>query len=156
MFEDLALPQEILGIPELRATGAGLSGGAVQIQAEAVLVKGMCPVCGKVCTKVHQKLQRQVRHLPVFGRPCWIRFAHRQLECEGCGNTFAPPVGFLLTPDAQHTRAYAEWLYERVRGASIKVVAEQEGMAEKTLEGIYYRVAQERDHGRDKQGPEQT
>lgn len=148
--------QEALGIPELKIGGVSLSREGVQIEAEVVLTKGICPQCGKVCTKVHQMLRRRARHLPVFGKPCWIRFTHRQLECEGCGRTFALPLAFLVTPDAQHTRAYAQWLYERVRGSSIKVVAEQEGMAEKTLEGMYYSIGQERDQQRQQEGPVRT
>jgi transposase len=156
MSEEFLFPQDVLGIPELRVTGVQTTREGVILEAEIVLAKGVCPECRTICTKVHQKLHRRVRHLPVFGRACWIRFAHRQLECQGCGKTFAPEVGFLLTPDAQHTRACAQWLYDRVRGSSIKVVAELEGIPERTLQDLYYAVATERDQARHKQGPQQT
>lgn len=145
MAEDVGLIQEILGIPELEVLGVEISPSGLEIRAEVSLRKGLCPGCGEVANRIHEIAPRRVRHLPWSGLPCVLAFDQRRLKCDRCSTTFVPPVDFLVTPDAQHTRAYAEWLFERVRGASIKVVARQEGIPEKTLEGLYYTVGKLRE-----------
>jgi transposase len=141
---DLLILQQVLGIPELHLTGCDVKERTIELRAEMLLSRGICPVCGKVCERLHQYLGITLRHLPILGRACFVDVKTRQLECE-CGKTFSPPLDFVLPEEHHVTWAYAEDLFRRVKGSSIQVVAEAEGIPEKTLEAIYYTVARHRD-----------
>ena len=144
-MSDLLMLQQVLGIPELHLTGCDVKEKTVEILAEVLLKRGVCPDCGEVSERLHQYLERKLRHLPIFGRACWLKVETRQLLCEGCGRTFSPPLDFVLPEEHHVTWGYAEDLFRRVKGSSIKAVAEAEGIPEKTLEGIYFTVARLRE-----------
>lgn len=137
--------QQVLGIPELHLTGCDVKEKTVELRAEVLLRRAICPNCGEVCERLHQYLGRTLRHLPIFGKACLLTVEARQLACDGCGGTFLPPLDFVLPEEHHVTWAYAEDLFRRVKGSSIKGVAEAEGIPEKTLEGIYFTVARHRD-----------
>jgi transposase len=143
-MSDLQVWEQLLRIPELRVLGVEIKGDEVRVRAEVILEKGMCPGCRRVVTKSHQTLRRVIRHLPVFGRPCYIEFTEKQWDCESCG-TFSPALDFVLDQYRRHSTAYGEYLFEQVKGSSIRVEAEKEGIAEKTLEEIYYAVARRKE-----------
>jgi hypothetical protein len=144
VMSELQVWEQLLRIPELRVVGVEIKGEEVRVRAEVIFEKTMCPGCRRVLTQSHQILKRVIRHLPVCGRPCYIEFTERQFECATCG-TFSPQLSFVLDQYRRHSRAYGEYLFARVRGSSIKVEAEKEGLSEKTLEEIYYAVARSRE-----------
>lgn len=144
MFE-LLLLQQALGIPELHLVGVDVKEKTIDIHAEMLTSKAVCPTCSRVCGKAHQYLWRTFRHLPWWGKATSITVRHRQFACEERNKTFAVPLAFLLGEEHHVSRIYADVLFDRVKGCSIKVVAQQEGLPEKTVEGIYFAVARERE-----------
>jgi len=144
-MSELLFLQQALGIPELHLQSAEVKENHVWITAGLMIEKGVCPDCETICTQAHQYLERSVRHLPMWGKTCGITYLEPQMECPQCGRTFVPPAGFLLPRHPHVTREYAQYLFDRMKGNCIKVLAQQEGLPEKTLEAIYYAVAEERD-----------
>jgi len=144
MIEDiLAGFQEALGIPELAVTAIRVEGQQVRIEAEVLLRRSCCPTWGMIAAEIHQRIPREPRHLPLFGKAGVLAYQEFQFRCRPCGQTWIGPLAF-VDPYEGYTKAYQEYLFERVKASTITAVAQEEGLPEKTLEHIYRRVAERR------------
>src|SRR5262249_12669078 len=85
--------------------GIGCTPSAVVIKARCCPATAACPGCGTWSARVHGSYLRQVRDLPVGGRPVLIHLAMRRFVCQNaaCGKvTFAGQVDGL-------TARYQRW-----------------------------------------------
>ena len=75
-----------LGIPDLRVLKTELNGdGELVITVESKKKGTHCHRCGRWISKLHgQEGWVLVRHLPVFGRPSYLRYRPKRYECEEC------------------------------------------------------------------------
>lgn len=62
--------EALIQIPELSVTGYQIQTQAVLIFVEVQVRVGQCAQCGAITREIHQYIDRQVRHLPVAGKPC--------------------------------------------------------------------------------------
>jgi len=144
MIEDILTGfQEALGIRELAVTAIRVEGQRVRIEAEVLMQRSCCPICGRIAHEIHQRIPRELRHLPIFGKACLLAYHEYQFLCPDCGQTWIGPLAF-VDPYETHTKAYQEYLFDRVKASTITTVAEEEGLPEKTLEHLHRRVAERR------------
>jgi len=75
-----------LGIPDVRVLKTEINDrGEVIITIESTKEGTRCRQCGKWITKPHGVDEWvQVRHLPVFGRPTYLRYQPRRYRCTHC------------------------------------------------------------------------
>lgn len=75
-----------LGIPEVEVLGTKLNErGELIITIKSTKKGTKCRWCGRWITKPHGHDEwMQVRHLPVFGRPTYLRYRPRRYRCENC------------------------------------------------------------------------
>jgi transposase len=75
-----------LGIPDLRVLKTELNGrGELIITVESTKKGTHCHRCGRWISRLHgQEGWVLVRHLPVFGRPSYLRYRPKRYECEEC------------------------------------------------------------------------
>jgi transposase len=96
--------EALIQIPELSVTGDPIQSQAVLIFVEVQVRVGQCGQCGAITRAVHQYIDRQVRHLPVVGKPCDLIFQASQLLCRLCRPTWVGPLAF-LSPNRLYTKA---------------------------------------------------
>jgi len=75
-----------LGIPEIQVLKTEINKkGELIITIESTKKGTNCRWCGNWITKSHGHDQWvQVRHLPVFGRPAYLRYWLKRYRCEKC------------------------------------------------------------------------
>jgi hypothetical protein len=75
-----------LGIPDVRVTQTSENErGEIIITLESTKAGTQCRQCGKWITKLHgQDEWVKTKHLPVFGRPTYLRYRANQYQCQDC------------------------------------------------------------------------
>jgi len=101
----------------------------------------ICPDCLKVTTAVHEKENRCVRHLDIWGMKTLVHFPQRRFDCEVCGKPFTENLEWIEAKRRQ-TSAFEMHIYKQVKNKTPrKQVAFQEGLHEATVLEIFKRQA---------------
>ena len=106
--------EALIQIPELSVTGYQLQAQGVLIFVEVQVRVGQCGPCGAITREVHQYIDRNVRHLPVVGKPCDLIFQAYQFLCRLCRHTWVGPLA-LLSPNRLDTKADEQDVADRCR-----------------------------------------
>jgi transposase len=79
----VTLPLDIADVRVLQ-TSVG-EAGEISIMIESTKAGTSCRKCGKWITKVHGREEWvTIRHLPVFGRPSFLRYRPKRYQCQDC------------------------------------------------------------------------
>jgi len=100
----------------------------------------ICPECGQVTQKVHDRKERSIRHLDIWGKRTFVHFQSRRFECESCGNCFTEELSWIESQRRMST-AYELHVYEECRHTDQTAVAEREALHPETVKGIFQRWA---------------
>jgi transposase len=101
----------------------------------------VCPTCGHRSSAIHQSTHRAVRDLPWVGKPVWVEFAARRFWCWRCQHPFQEALSW-LPRCSRLTERYREFVFEQCRRTSIQAVSEQQRLGYRTVERLYYALAQ--------------
>ena len=139
------IPSELLGLPNVKAVSYQITGDErIEVFIESSLEAGVCPECQQVSTQIHDTAELQtIRDLPMWDRQCWLRYAPRRFACATCRNTFVERVAW-REPGFGHTLRYAQHIYQRTRHEDIAQVAQDEGLSQDLVRGIFERGAKKR------------
>ena len=102
------------------------------------------PTCGQLSQEPHQYTHRRVRDLPLAGKLCYLEFTGRRFKCATCGVPFTAVVE-AVAPGGRSTRRFEQSIFEQCRATSIQAVHRRERLGYKAVDGIYYRVAAQRE-----------
>jgi transposase len=134
-----------LDIPDVRVLKTEInSQGELIITIESTKMGTTCRRCGRWINKAHgQDDWVTVRHLPVFGRPTYLRYRPKRyqcVECEGRPTT----TQHLEWHDAGslHTFAYDEHLLLQLVGSTIEEVSIKERVSYDAVLGVLERRIQ--------------
>lgn len=94
----------------------------------------LCSHCGASCSAVHDRVERRVTDLPVFGYPARLLLPRRRVLCPSCG----PRVEALswLGPNARYTNRLAEYTASLLSAMTIQEASGMLGLDWKTVRGI--------------------
>jgi transposase len=146
-MSEYQLLTELLGLANVRAMSYQLlSAERIEVFIESSMDTAMCPDCHQISTHIHDTAERQtVRDLPIWDRQCWLRYAPRRFACTTCHDTFVEQMAW-REPGTGHTLRYGQHIYQRVRRESIAQVAQDEGVSQDMVQGIFDRWAKKRSH----------
>src|SRR4030066_1046405 len=84
-----------LDIPDVRVLSTEINKvGELIITIESTKEGTLCRQCGRVISKRHGYEARSlIRHLPVFGRPSYLRYRPRRYQCLECEDHPPPTEG---------------------------------------------------------------
>ncbi len=102
----------------------------------------ICPGCKKVMSDSYDHKDRCVRHLDIWGIRTFIHFPQRRFECEVCGKPFTESLGW-IDPKRRQTKAFEEYILQRIQKTSCKHVAIQEWLSESTVQDIFKKCVKE-------------
>jgi transposase len=100
----------------------------------------VCPHCGQVTDKVHERKERCIRHLDIWGKRTFVHFPARRFDCERCRKFFTEELSWIESQRREST-AYELHVYEQCRHTDQAAVAEQEALHPETVKGIFQRWA---------------
>jgi transposase len=142
---DLQLFKALLGLANVNVVNYQLlNAERIEVGVESSLDAALCPTCQRVSTQIHDTAELQtLRELPIWGRQCWLRYAPRRFTCATCQATFVERVAW-REPGFAHTVRYAEHIYERTRHQDLARIAQDEGLSQDTVRGIFERWAKKR------------
>jgi len=131
-----------LGIPDIRVlqTEAGERGELI-ITVESTRGGTACRKCGKWITKAHGRDEWvTIRHLPVFGRPSYLRYRPKRYECQDCEGHPTTTQG-LEWQDANspHSFAYDNHILLQLVNSTIEDVSLKEGLSYESVAGALER-----------------
>ena len=133
----------LLDLPGLVVTGLEYYEvqGTLHLLCELTTTRAFCPTCQKESDDVHQYTRRVVRDLPWADKPCFIAFVARRFYCEGCRCPFREALDW-LPRCSRLTARYRHAVFWAWRQTNLKAVSHQERLGYRTVERLYYALAQ--------------
>ena len=136
---DVTIP---LGIPDVRVLKSEINKrGEVIITIESTKKGTTCHWCGQWITKSHgYDKWVQKRHLPVFGRPTYLRYRPKRYQCENCEKK--PTTTQRLEwheKGSQNTMAYDDYILLQIVNSTIEDVSVKEQMSYDSVLGVMER-----------------
>lgn len=101
-----------------------------------------CSTCRQLSVHIHDYHTRTVRDCPWSERDCYVEFTARRFYCERCRCPFREDLEW-LSRGKRLTERYRRFLFEECRASSIQAVSQKQRVGYKTLERLYYQLAQE-------------
>ena len=131
-----------LDIPDLRVLQTDLTAaGEFILTVESTLESTACRRCGRTITEQHGTDQpRLLRHLPILGRPVYLRIRPKRFRCPWCDDH--PTTTQQLEcyePQALHTKAYERHLIVQLINSTLSDVTEKEDVSYAALLGVLNR-----------------
>jgi transposase len=136
---DVTIP---LGIPDVRVLKTEITKrGEVVITIESTKEGTTCRWCGRWITKSHgYDKWVQERHLPVFGRPTYLRYRPKRYQCEECEKQ--PTTTQRLDwheKGSPHTMVYDEHLLLQLVNSTVEDVSVKEKLSYDSVLGVMER-----------------
>jgi transposase len=121
-----------LDIPDVRVLHVDQTrAGEYILTIESTLESTICRQCGRTITEVHGlDKSRLLRHLPIFGRPVFLRIRPKRFRCPWCDDhpTTTQRLDW-YEPNALHTKAYERHLIIQLINATLTDVTEKEDVS---------------------------
>ena len=131
-----------LDIPDVRVLKTEMNqNGELIITIESTKVGTACRVCGRWISKSHGYADWvTVRHLPVFGRPTYLRYRPRRYQCQECADhpTTVQKLDW-HDPYSRYSFVYEEHLLLQLVGSTVRDVSIKERIAYDAVLGILER-----------------
>src|SRR6266511_4259318 len=128
-----------LDIPDLRVLQTDLTkAGEFILTVESTLESTTCRHCGRTITEQYGTDQaRLLRHLPILGRPVYLRIRPKRFRCPFCDEhpTTTQTLDW-YDPKALHTLAYERHLILQLIGSTLTDVEAKEDVTYDALLGI--------------------
>ncbi len=131
-----------LNIPNVRVLQTHITEqGEIILTVESTLPRARCRQCGQEIRKFHGHDEWvTVRHLPILGRPVYLRYRPKRYRCEACENK--PTTTQRLAwhePNSPHTTAYDTHLLLELVNATLEDVSLKAGVPYDRVLGVLER-----------------
>ena len=128
-----------LDIPDVRVLQTDLTqADEFILTVESTLTSTSCRRCGRTITEQHgEDRPRLLRHLPILGRPVYLRIRPKRFRCPFCDDhpTTTQELDW-YDPNALHTKAYERHLIVQLVNSTVTDVVAKEDVSYDALLGI--------------------
>jgi transposase len=128
-----------LDIPDVRVLKTELTkAGELILTIESLLTTTSCRRCGQTISTRHgYDAPRDLRHLPILGRPVYLRIRPKRFRCPHCDDhpTTTQKLDW-YDPGALHTKAYEQYLLLQLVNSTLADVATKEDVSYDALIGL--------------------
>jgi transposase len=131
-----------LDIPDVRVLKTEINAhGELIITIESIKPGTVCRRCGQWIDSFHGHDDWvTVRHLPVFGRPTYLRYRPKRYECQTCAEHPTTTQRLdLRDPGSPHTFVYDNHLLVQLIGATVEDVCRKEQVGYDAVLGVLER-----------------
>jgi len=136
-----------LDIPDIKVLQAKITErGEFIITVESTLSSAHCHQCGREIRKSHGHDDWvTVRHLPILGRPVYIRYRPRRYQCKGCaGHPTTTQQVVWHESNSPQTTAYDTHLLLQLVNSTVEDVSIKEQLAYDAVLGVIERRVENR------------
>jgi transposase len=136
-----------LDIPDVRVLQTTMGErGEIIITIESTKVGTRCRKCGKGITKVHGRDEWiTIRHLPVFGRPSFLRYRPKRYQCQDCeGRPTTTEKLDWRDANSPHSFAYDNHILLQLVNSTVEDVSVKEGLPYESVAGALERRIESR------------
>lgn len=141
--DPLALTK-VLDLPDMIVTG--LQGDTTHqrliVFCSHAYEVALCPTCRTLSDTIHDYSKRAVRDLGWAGNICYLEFPARRFYCERCNCPFREELDW-LPRCSRLTQRYRDYVFAACQKSTIQAVHQKERLGYKTVERLYYAMAQE-------------
>jgi transposase len=130
----------LLALPEFEVTHFEIEGEVLHLRCVHREEIALCPRCGEFCHEVHERKERCVRDLSMWGKRVKVHFINRRFMCERCGKPFTERLPSIDRRRRQ-TRRYEQFVYESCLLSDRKAVAMREHLSASTVKEIFIKWA---------------
>lgn len=112
--------------------------GELHLTVESTLEQTTCHRCGRTITERHgTDKPRLLRHLPVLGRPVYLRIRPKRFRCPFCDDhpTTTQQLDW-YDPQALHTKAFERYLLVQLVNSTISDVVAKDDVSYDALDGL--------------------
>ena len=131
-----------LDVPDVRVLQTSLGErGELIITVESTKGGTACSKCGKWITKPHGRDEWvTIRHLPVFGRPSYLRYRPKRYQCQNCeGRPTTTEVLDWHEAKSPHSFAYDNQILLHLVNLTVEDVSLKESLSYASVEGVLER-----------------
>lgn len=131
-----------LDIPDVRVVQTTISErGEIVVTLESTKAGASCRKCGKWITKLHGRDEWvTIRHLPVFGRPSYLRYRPKRYQCRDCaGHPTTTQRLEWHDANSPHSFAYDNHVLLQLVNSTIEDVSIKEGISYESVAGALER-----------------
>ena len=134
----------LLDLPDLAVTGLEYDDtqDTLHVFCKLQTTTAVCPTCGQSQSQIHQYSKRALRDLPWSGKPCLLEVTTRRFYCVACQCPFREELDW-LPRNSRLTARYRQFVFAQCRRTPLQAVAQQERLGYKTVERLYYALAQQ-------------
>jgi len=129
----------LLNLPDIHVTGTEIdSHGNFLIYAESTKKGTICHVCGKEIDKPYgHDREVRIRHLPVFGRDCYILIRFPRYQCTHCDKKpITTQSVSWRSKNSSYTQSFEEHILLSLINSTIEDVSLKNGIGYDAVEGI--------------------
>ena len=144
-MDNNSLLNKLLNLEKLQIKRTEFTGeDQVTMYVESKLTVAVCPDCNQISTKVHDKSEEQIiRDLTIADRRCHLNYRARRFDCKQCNKTFVERVDWKRS-GVNYTLRYEKYIYQRARKEPVSQIAQDEGISEEAVQGIFEHWAKKR------------
>lgn len=141
MKTEIRLP---LGLPEFKILKQSIYDTHIVLEVAAQAEPERCSLCGfKTIERHDRRPPRKVRDLDLLDKQLMLLVHVRRYFCRSCGEVFSE--SFDSIPSWKHqTCRFRDEVYRRCQDTTISAVSRQMNASYKTVERIYYAIAQDK------------
>lgn len=138
---------ELINLPHFAVEGYGIEGDAekeiLHLHCSLSIEAAVCPCCQGISTDVKNEKPRCIRDLDAWERRVFVHFRIRRFECPECAHRFYEKLQ-AVSPQRRHSYRFEEAVYKRCQESSKKAVAEALHLGYSTVDGIFKRLAKQK------------
>ena len=138
------IPAELLGLSRIEILSVELKNNSVYIEVATDHDEIECQKCGKPIPFTGYSEPRTIRHLPTWGKPCYLIIRPKKGVCKDCDKH--PSTWQKLDwcdPKSRHTKAYEQHLVLALVNSTVSI---KEAVGKKVVRGVIDRwISQEID-----------
>jgi transposase len=132
----LAVPVNILNLPQYRVLGVEESEHDYHVTAEPLDVTLACPHCESTHLTSWGTREQVFKDLPMHGKRVGIYIDTKRLRCQSCGKTFSQPLP-VLAENRMMTERLVKWIGRQSLKHTFTSLADETGVVEGTIRNIF-------------------
>jgi transposase len=132
---------QVLDLAEFQVTHFELRDEELHLKCDHRFDVAQCPHCHHISERVHQRKERHVRDLSIFGKRVTLYFDARRFGCDCCQRPFTERLPS-VDKCRRQTRRYEQFIYKQCLHSNRKAIAQCEHLSEMTVKEIFVKWAQ--------------
>ena len=140
---ELNFYETLLNLPNLKLISLEKSPKKIIFYCEYTKSSSICGNCNNKTETINQREVRKFRDLKISEQEVWLHIRVPQFCCKTCNRYYFDNPDW-VEKGKSYTKRQAKWIFEMAQKQSFTEVGALVNMCHKTVENLYYRIAEQR------------